>query len=171
MKLMGLLFVGISMTAHASDIDYAAVTKNNCYRMQESIAPFILVLDKGDNLIESINQCALDAKLKAASISALGQVYHPTLAYFSSDPEEAPKYKTFSGVYELASLNGNISHNGSVYYTHVHGALANEHFEGITGHIAAAEVGMTVEVTILPFANSIERVVHEGTGFGPIVTH
>ena len=110
-----------------------------------------------------------DAKLTGASISGLGQVKNPTLAYFNSDPKAKPTLTTFPGFYELASLNGNVTVNGDDYYPHAHAVLADKQFHGIAGHVNNAKVGLTVEVTIVPFSGSVERTVDPTTGFGPIV--
>lgn len=123
------LFLSFSVPASAGD--YAAVDKNSCQRLQNTTKPFILVLSPGDKLHESINKCADDAKLQAASINGLGQVQNPTLAYFSSDPNEKPAMTSLQGFFELASLNGNITNNNGKHYTHFHGTLADHEFKGI----------------------------------------
>ena len=147
----------------------AVVNKASCGRMENTTQPFLLVLNKGDNLLESISQCAKDAKLLGASITGLGQVHNPTLAYFTSNPEDKPTLTTFAGYYELASLTGNVAHNGDHYYTHAHAALADKKFHGIAGHVNSANIGLIAEITIIPLSAPVERTVDPKTGFGPIV--
>jgi predicted DNA-binding protein with PD1-like motif len=147
----------------------AVVTKSTCARLANTTQPFILVLNSGDDLIGSITQCAKDAKLLGASVSGLGQLHNPTLAYFTSNPSDKPTTTNFSGYYELAGLNGNITNNANKYYTHLHTVLADKKFQGIAGHVDSAKVGLTAEITIIPFASSVERTVDPKTGFGPIV--
>lgn len=165
-----LTSLGLAASLSAMAADYAAVDKLSCARMQDSTHPFILVLSSDDDLVDSVNQCARDAKLKSASISGLGQLHNPTLAYFSSDPAEKPTLTSFEGYFEMASLNGNITNNADRYYTHLHTTLADKKFHGIAGHVESAKVGLTVELTIVPFSAPVERTVDEETGFGPIVT-
>lgn len=148
----------------------AVVNMASCSKMANTTQPFILVLNSGDDLLESISQCAKAAKLQGASISGLGQVHNPTLAYFTSNPNDKPKLTTFPGYYELASMNGNISANGKNYYTHAHASLADKQFHGITGHVDKAKVGLTVEITIIPFSAPVQRTVDAKTGFGPLIT-
>lgn len=148
----------------------AAVDKNSCNKLIGSQKPFILVLDPNDDLLSSIATCAKDAELSGASISGLGQLHNPTLAYFTSNPKDKPTLSQFKGYYELASLNGNVAKNENGYYTHAHVVLANEKFNGIAGHVNNAKVGLTVEVTIIPLLSTLERAVNKETGFGPIVT-
>lgn len=164
------LITSLSMsTALAAPVQTVAVNKASCQKLANTTHPFVLVLDSGDDLIPSISQCARDAKLKGAMISGLGQVQNPTLAYFSSDPKAKPTLTNFAGFYELASLNGNITNNAGQHYTHVHAVLADKQFHGIAGHVNDAKVGLTVEVTIIPFTSAVERMVDAETGFGSIV--
>jgi predicted DNA-binding protein with PD1-like motif len=148
----------------------AAVDKAHCSLVAKTTQPFILVLSSGDSLIDSITRCAKDAKLTSASLSALGQVHNPELAYFSSNPKDKPTLTQFKGYYELASLNGNITNNHGRYYTHAHAVLADKQFHGIAGHVNSTNVGLTAEITITPFIEKIDRAVLEETGFGSINT-
>lgn len=145
-----------------------AVNKSSCGKLANTTQAFILVLNSGDELLESITKCAKDAKLLGASVSGLGQVHNPTLAYFTSKPNDKPTLTTFSGYYELASLHGNITNNENQYYTHLHAVLADKKFHGIAGHVNKAKIGLTAEITIIPFTASIQRTVNPKTGFGPI---
>jgi len=147
-----------------------AVDKMHCSKLNKTTKPFILVLSSDESLIDSITQCAKDAEITSASVSALGQVHNPELAYFSSNPNDKPTLTRFNGYYELASLNGNITNNNGEYYTHVHSVLADKKFHGIAGHVNSAKVGLTAEITVTPFPENIDRVVDAKTGFGPIKT-
>ncbi|MDF3054258.1 MAG: hypothetical protein K0Q74_165 [Gammaproteobacteria bacterium] len=154
------IFGGTSSAPTAS----AGVNKSSCGSLANTKLPFILVLDSGDSLIESINQCAKDAKLVGASISGLGQLQNPILA-----DAHRPTQTKFDGYYELASLNGNIASHEGNYYTHLHAVLGDDSFRSIAGHVNAATVGLTVEVTITPLTGSLNRAINPETGFGLIV--
>lgn len=167
-----LTFLGmtiITTSAMAAENALSAVGKSSCVKLENTTKPFILVLNSGDDLLQSITQCARDAKLMGASINGLGQVHNPTLAYFTSNPNDKPTLTTFPGYYELASFTGNITNNANQYYTHAHAVLADKKFHGIAGHVNAAKVGLTVEITIIPLSAPVQRVVDPKTGFGPIV--
>lgn len=148
----------------------SVANKDSCAKLINTTQPFILVLSSGDDLLASITDCARDAKLTSASISGLGQIHNPTLAYFSSNPNDKPTLTQFSGYYELASLNGNITNNKNQYYTHAHAVLADKKFHGIAGHVNSAKVGLTVEIKIEPLPTPIQRLVDAKTGFGPIAS-
>lgn len=169
-KLSAGIMLVSAIGGSTSALAAAAVNTANCYKMAHTTQPFILVLNSNEDLLGSITQCASDAKLLSASISGLGQVQNPTLAYFTSNPADKPTLTTFEGFFELAALSGNITNSAGKYYTHMHVALADKNFHGIAGHVDHAKVGLTVEVTISPFAEAIERAVDAETGFGPIIT-
>lgn len=162
------LSTAMTVTPSFASENSAVVGKTSCSKLADTTQPFILVLNSDDNLLESITQCAKDAKLMGASISGLGQVHNPSLAYFTSNPNDKPTATTFSGYYELASLNGNITNNDNKYYTHAHAVLADKKFHGIAGHVNTAKIGLTAEITIIPFRAHAQRTVNPKTGFGPI---
>ncbi|EKD71988.1 MAG: hypothetical protein ACD_46C00039G0004 [uncultured bacterium] len=144
-------------------------SKSSCTKLAHTTQPFILVLSNAEDLLGSITQCAKDAKLKSATFSGLGQVHNPTLAYFTSNPNDKPTLTTFSGYYELASFNGDITNNNNEYYSHAHAVLADKKFHGIAGHVNKAKVGLTAEIAITPLPVPVQRAVDNKTGFGPII--
>lgn len=170
-KILPTAMLAFLSLANAKEITThtSVVNKSSCSQMAGTIEPFILVLDNGDNLLESITRCVKAAKLSGASISGLGQVHNPALAYFTSNPNDKPTVTNFSGYYELSSLNGNVSVNGNTYYTHAHAVLADKRFRGIAGHVDAATVGLTAEITIIPLSGSVQRTLDVKTGFGPLI--
>jgi predicted DNA-binding protein with PD1-like motif len=160
----------IALASNENTQKSSAVNKSSCKKLVNTTQPFILVLNNGDDLIESITQCAKDAELVGATVAGLGQLHNPVLAYFSSDPNAKPTLTNFSGFYELASLNGDITNNSGKYYTHLHATLADKQFHGLAGHVNGAKVGQTAEIIITPLSAPLERTVNSKTGFGPIVS-
>jgi predicted DNA-binding protein with PD1-like motif len=171
MTIVALTTATIFTNVQAAETTAASVVvnKSTCGKLANTTQPFILVLNSGDELLETISLCAKEAKLVGASFSGLGQVHNPTLAYFTSNPTDKPSLTTLSGYYELASINGNVSVNGDDYYTHAHAVLADKKFHGIAGHVNSAKVGLTAEITVIPFSGSVQRTVDAKTGFGPLV--
>lgn len=83
----------LTFSATVAAASPAAVSKASCNKLADTTQPFILVLNSNDDLIESISQCAKDAQLMAASVSGLGQLHNPVLAYFSSDPKPSQRLR------------------------------------------------------------------------------
>ena len=148
--------------------DYIAVDQNSCGRMKDGVESFVLVLKTGEKLQEGIIKCATDAHLLGASVHGIGQFLNPTFAYYG--PNEKPQIITLDGIYEVISLNGNISLSDTHYYTHIHAVLGNNKLEAHAGHIKESTIGATAELVITPFSKPLVRDVNSDTGFGPIVT-
>jgi uncharacterized protein len=121
-----------------------------------AIAPFILVLNKGDKLIEAIMSCANKLQLKSAAIWGIGAIAEPKLAYYNLDTKQY-SYKTFAGDFEIISLIGNITKLDDKYIVHAHIAVSDGNFQLVAGHLSEATVSVTAEITILPFSGAINR--------------
>lgn len=167
--LFTLMLSCLTIAKAEENIPTAVVNIASCGKLANTKKPFILVLNSGDELIQGITQCAKNAKLIGASFNGLGQVHNPTLAYFTSNPNDKPTLTTLSGYYELASLTGNITNNSNQYYTHAHAVLADKQFHGMAGHVNNAKIGLTAEITVVPLSASAQRIVDPKTGFGPLV--
>ena len=163
-----ILSTAIALTMTSAHAATAVVSVANCQTLANTTQPFILVLDKGDEILSSISACAKAANLKGAIINGIGQLHNPVLAYFTSNPTDKPTLKQLHGYFELASLTGNVSVNDKDVYTHAHVALADSGFHGIAGHLNKSLVGLTAEITIIPTAE-VTRAVDPKTGFGPLV--
>jgi hypothetical protein len=133
-----------------------AIKANSCAPLKNAQKPFMLVLDKGQRLIESILACANSAKLHSASFSGLGAIENPTLSYYE-DSTKQYKTQTFEGSYELISLTGNITELDGKLIAHAHVALGDERYQLIAGHLNEAMVSITAEITIIPFDAPITR--------------
>jgi len=167
--IVTLLMLMTSVCFAASEARQSVtISKANCNKLANTAHAFVLVLNSGDHLNDSISQCAKDAKLQGATVSGLGQLVDPTFAYFSSDPNVKPALTKLSGVYELATVTGNISSNSGQYFTHLHGIIADEKFHGIAGHIQDAKVGLTAEITITPLSGTLKRKSDGKSGFSTL---
>lgn len=125
--------------------------------------PFILALNIGENLFESIMRCAQDAKLQSASISGLGTLDDVTVAYYNLATKEY-QTKLFHGMYELVSLNGNITMLDGKHFVHIHAAIGDDQYQLVGGHIMDATVGPAAEITIIPLCSPIHRQYDDQTG-------
>lgn len=168
-RVMKSIFIVFTMLGALKSFaaDYIAVDKDSCGKMKNSTESFVLVLKTGEKLHEGIKKCATDAHLVGASVQGIGQFLNPTFAYYG--PNEQPQLITLDGIYELISLNENISLSDKQYYTHIHAVLGNNKLEAHAGHIKESTIGATTELIITPFSKPLVRDVNSETDFGPIV--
>ena len=124
--------------------------------MSSSIKPQLFAIARGEKIIASLLTYAQQNQLMSASISGLGALKDPILGYYNL-PEKKYQYKMFEGLYELISLNGNITKFNNKYIIHAHVALSNKQFHLIGGHLQEATVSVTAEITIIPFDSTYQR--------------
>ena len=132
-------------------------------KLSDIHSPFILVVHKGEPIIETILNCARALKLNSASLSGLGALENPTIAYFNLG-KRTYQDKIFSGIFELISLIGNIAQFEGNYVPHIHVTLGDEQYQVFGGHLQNAIVGVTAEITITPLAGSLIRQLHPDIG-------
>ena len=124
--------------------------------MTKLIEPSIFAIERGKPLMETLLKYAQERKLPSASISGLGALQDPTLGYFDFNIGNY-HFNTIKGLYELISLNGNITKYQGEYVVHVHVALGNDQYQVFGGHLKEAIVGVTAEITITPLTSSVNR--------------
>ncbi len=146
------------MTASVAIVDSQSGSK-----VANTDKPFILALKQGENLFEGILRCANDANIKSASISGLGGLDDVSVAYYNLVTKEY-QTKLFTGMYELISLNGNITWVDGKRFIHIHAAIGTETYNVFGGHIMDAIVSPSAEITVIPLSDKIERAYDVATG-------
>jgi predicted DNA-binding protein with PD1-like motif len=139
------------MTETSAMVDLAT-----CEKLKNTSLPFILVVHKEQNIIETLIKCMELMQIKSASLSGLGALKKVNIAYYNLETKEYEK-KTFSEIYELISFNGNITQVDEKAFAHVHVALGDNDHGVIGGHLFEAVVAVTAEITVIPLAGVIRR--------------
>lgn len=130
----------------------------------------ILVLEKGEKLVESITRFAKLTGVNAASLQGLGALEEVELGFYNLH-EKTYKKTTLKGDWELVALNGNITLKEGTPFVHVHAALGGEDFSLKGGHLFEAIVAVTCEISLLPHTVHIERHAHSGIGLALCSPH
>lgn len=130
-----------------------------------AVAPqrhFILVFDKEDEVLATLRAFAEEHGVRGASFVALGAFRTATVAYWNPATKEYEHIAVDEQV-EVLSLAGNI---GSKIHAHV--TLARRDGSAIGGHLIAATVFPTLEMTVTVYDEAIERGTDEETGLSLI---
>lgn len=123
---------------------------------------YVMVLQQGENLFESLERLAADEQIPSANFTGLGFV-NITLGYFNFDTKEYQP-GDFKDV-EMASLNGSIAWKEGKPSIHAHGVVGSETFETHAGHILKATVSKgSVEIMITVHDKRFERRRDEDLG-------
>lgn len=143
LTILSLSFSG----AFASDV--GVVNSKTCAKLSSPKEPFILLLNMDEKLPDALIECADAAGIKSASISGLGLLKDPTIAYYDLS-KKAFKKNPLKGLYELSSINGNLTQLDGKTTTHLHLNLADKNNKVVGGHFIEGLVGVVAELTITP---------------------
>jgi uncharacterized protein len=139
------------------------VDTETCGKLAGTTRPFILNLNRGENLFQAILHCAEKVGLKSASISGLGALENPSVAFYHLHLKQYDT-KLFPGIFELISMNGNISFVDGKHFAHLHAALGTAEHTVFGGHLMDATVGVLAEISIIPLDARVERRHIEALG-------
>ena len=142
----------------------SVVNSKTCFKLKNTNAPFILVLKRGENVIEKISDCIKTLNIPGAALQGVGALEQPTLAYYNLEKQQYVN-KTFPGVFELIALNGDIAYaKNHELVLHTHVVLGNDQYQAIGGHLISARVGVTAEITVIPLRGIVRRELDKETG-------
>ena len=131
---------------------------------KKSNEKYILVLERGEKLLETITAFAKENELKGAFLSGIGALEDVELGYYNLHNKEYQR-KTFNeGDYELLAVNANVSLKNGEPYVHAHASIAGEDFRVYGGHLFEATVAVTAEIFCAPFGEMPVREHNEKIG-------
>jgi uncharacterized protein len=131
---------------------------------------FVVALEAGDPMIESIVRFAAEHELAASEFTAIGALASARLAYFDParrDYVDIPLEEQL----EMASLNGRITRpegREGDPHLHVHCVLSRRDGSAVAGHLIEAEVRPTAEVFITDSPAELHRRIDSESGL-PVI--
>jgi len=123
----------------------------------------VLRLDEDEEMVESITAICKKENIESALVSAVGALKKAELGHFDTK-ERKYNTKVFEGMFEIASLNGNIAVLNGEPLAHLHIVIADTDFSTHGGHLMKGVVNPTCEIVILLLETKIKRAKDEKTG-------
>ncbi|MBN2558358.1 MAG: DNA-binding protein [Clostridia bacterium] len=117
---------------------------------------FYIRIDRGEEIVGCIMDFCRTHKIKSGSITGLGSVREAELGLFDTGAMEYIK-REFAGIYEIASMTGNISEMNGGLYLHIHAVLSDRECRTYGGHFARGITEATCEVVVIPFKYGVGR--------------
>lgn len=103
-------------------------------------------LEPGESIVESLKTVARELDIRAASItSGVGMVSLVEFGFFCI-PKDNYDRQTFDGIYDLSSIQGNITWLGDQPAPHVHMTVNTPEYETLSGHVIEARCHITMEI-------------------------
>lgn len=124
---------------------------------------FVLRLDRGEEIIETLKSFCTDQQIKLGWIHGIGAVNKITVGLFDTDSKEYHSSE-LTGHFEITNLSGNISTMKDETYLHLHINVADEKHKTYGGHLNAATISATGEIIIEAMDGEIDRQFSEEIG-------
>lgn len=124
---------------------------------------YLVRLQKGEELIESILKFAKDESINLGRVSGIGAVDVVEIGLYSAKVKEY-YFKELTGDMEIVSLDGNISEKDGEVYLHLHCSVADEEYKVYGGHLQLAKVSVTAELIVDIIDGKVDRQFDDETG-------
>jgi len=125
---------------------------------------YIGKLEKGDDIIESIEKFLNENKIKKAYINIIGAVEYATIGYYDQKKRVYVK-KKFEKPMEILSIQGNISLKDDKIFPHLHAIFADKNLSAVGGHLFTPTKIFAAEFTVFELSGKIlERKPDSETG-------
>ncbi len=117
---------------------------------------WVLRLDRGDEILDSITAFCRDRDIAAGSITGIGATDHAEVGVYSLSEKVYHKH-LIQGDMEIISLTGNITRKDGEPYIHLHIAMCGQNNVCVGGHLNSARISVTGEIFIHPVTGPIGR--------------
>jgi len=130
---------------------------------READGRILVNLARGEDLRSKIEGLARDLGVQAARVSAIGALEDPVLGWWDLEARVYHK-QVFPGVWELVSLDGNLSLLEGKPFLHMHATISGHDYAVKGGHLFEGKVGVMVELFMDPYPTPLARKMSEDVG-------
>lgn len=124
---------------------------------------YVVRLDRGEELIETLKEFVKKEKITLGSISGLGASNFVEIGLFNIETKEYKK-NVYEQDMEITSVIGNISTMDDEPYLHIHINLSDENNNVIGGHLSKCIISATCELFIQKVEGRVDRSKSEEIG-------
>ena len=124
---------------------------------------FLLVLDDGDDVMQSLTDFARRSGIAGASLHGIGAFSQATIAYWNKTTKVYEEIAVDEQV-EVLSIAGSLATSGDDIKVHAHVTLGRRDGSAIGGHLLRAAVFPTLEVFVSDTGARLVREKDPATG-------
>lgn len=132
-------------------------------RIGEGEARYLLVFDKGDEVVGSLLDFAHEEQLTAASFTAIGAFSDVTLGFFERERKDYKRIPLDEQV-EVLTLSGDIALKDGEPQVHAHAVVGKTDGSAWGGHLLEAHAWPTLELVLVESPGEFRRAIDEETG-------
>lgn len=124
---------------------------------------YVVRLNKGEEVIETLKELCLKEDIKLAEITGLGASNLVEIGVFNVNTKEY-NTKVFEGMFEITSLVGNATRKEDDVYLHIHINFGDEEGNVKGGHLVQARISATSEIIIRKIEGEVGRKLSDEIG-------
>lgn len=124
---------------------------------------YVIRLNKGENVIESLKKLCKEENIKLAEITGLGASNKVEIGVFNTNTKEY-KTKVFEGMFEITSLVGNATRKDGEVYLHIHINFGDAEGNVYGGHLVDSKISATSEIIVRKINGEVGRKLSEEIG-------
>jgi uncharacterized protein len=132
-------------------------------RFQRFDDRYIVRLEPGEQVMESLTAFLREQAIPFASISAAGAVEWVRLGYWNAETKQY-EYHDLAEQLEVVSFQGNAARKDGAPFLHIHGVFGRRDFSVCGGHVKEARVRPTLEVWLRTESITVQRRRDPATG-------
>ncbi len=134
-------------------------------RIKDVEKGYVIQLERGEELIGTLTDFCAKRGIQSAVFQGIGAVERVEIGYYDLGTREY-FFRKESGVFEVASMQGNVALVDGKPFIHAHAVLSrcDESLACIGAHIKEAFIAVTLEVFMTPLDTSIERKLDDDIG-------
>lgn len=136
-------------------------------KFQSTPSGYLVVLDRGDEVIGSLTLFAEQQKIRSGLLSGIGAVEKTTLAYYDLDVKKYLPHE-FPDRMELVAFTGNYAFLNGKPFVHCHAVISGRDYVAYGGHLMKATISATGEIQVFVTPNEISRGPDVVTGLNLI---
>ena len=124
---------------------------------------YVLRLESGDDILQSVRQFAATKRLGASLLEGIGSLSKVKLGHYDFKTKQY-RYETFEDDLEILNLSGNIASMNRQPLPHVHVTLGRRDFSVIGGHLDEGSSANMLEIGIWKLPGKLLKAKDERIG-------
>jgi uncharacterized protein len=131
-------------------------------KLNEGSRSYVLVFNRGDEVMQSLSDFAAENDIGAAHFTALGAFSEASLAFFNLETKEYDEIPVGEQV-EVLNITGNLTRFRGEPRVHAHAVLGRPDGSTIGGHLLRGIVQPTLEMFVTALPDTLERTTDPQT--------